>query len=315
VTLTELKYLIAVAEEQHFGRAAERSFVSQPSLSAAIKNVEQELGVRVFERSKRGVKLTAIGEEIVAQARRTLEEAARIKTLAKQGKNRVRLKLGVIHTIAPYLLPQLVTALRKLAPEMSLDIEENMTANLDRLLRSGELDAAILALPYEAAGVEVEPIYDEDFEVVVPLKHPLAKRRRIPVSELDAAELLLLPIGHCLRDQVLSACEEFSQPPPPGRLGNSLETLRSMVASGLGITVLPATALTERFDTPLVKAVPFAEPKPKRRVAVVWRKAFARPHAIRKLVEALRSVDLPVELLARPEQALGAGGEAHVAAR
>ena len=315
MTLTELKYLIAVAEEQHFGRAAERSFVSQPSLSAAVKNVEQELGVRVFERSKRGVKLTPIGEEIVAQARRTLEEAARIKTLAKRGKNRVRLKLGVIHTIAPYLLPQLVAALRKLAPEMSLDIEENMTANLDRLLRSGELDAAILALPYEAPGVDVEPIYDEDFEVVVPLKHPLARRRSIPVGELNAAELLLLPIGHCLRDQVLGACEEFSQPPPPGRLGNSLETLRSMVASGLGITVLPTTALTERFDTPLVKAVPFAEPKPKRRVAVAWRRGFARPHAIRKLIEALRSVDLPVELLGGAEQALGASGEPRVAAR
>jgi LysR family hydrogen peroxide-inducible transcriptional activator len=315
MTLTELKYLIAVAEEQHFGRAAERSFVSQPSLSAAIKNVEQELGVRIFERSKRGVRLTEVGEDIVAQARRTLEEAARIKTLAKRGKNRERLKLGVIHTIAPYLLPQLVAALRKRAPEMSLDIEENMTANLDRLLRSGELDAAILALPYEAPGIEVEPVYDEEFEVVVPLKHPFARRRSIPASELDAAELLLLPIGHCLRDQVLEACTEFSREPPQGRLGNSLETLRSMVASGLGITVLPATALTERFDTPLVKALPFAEPKPKRRVVVAWRKGFVRPNAIRKLLDALRSVDLPVELLGSAQQALGAGGKAHVAAR
>jgi LysR family hydrogen peroxide-inducible transcriptional activator len=213
MTLTELKYLIAVADEQHFGRAAERSFVSQPSLSAAIKNVEQELGVRVFERSKRGVKLTDVGVEIVAQARRTLDEAARIKTVAKQGKGRYRLRLGVIHTIAPYLLPQLVAALRKLAPEMSLDIEENMTANLDRLLKTGELDAAILALPYEAPGIEVEPLYDEEFQVVVPQRHPLAQRRRIPVGELDGGELLLLPVGHCLRDQVLGACTEFSQAP------------------------------------------------------------------------------------------------------
>jgi LysR family hydrogen peroxide-inducible transcriptional activator len=315
VTLTELKYLIAVAEERHFGRAAERSFVSQPSLSAAIKNVEDELGVRVFERSKRGVQLTEIGEEIVAQARRTLDEAARIKTLAKQGKNRVRLRLGVIHTIAPYLLPELVAALRKIAPEMSLDIEENMTANLDRLLRGAELDAAIVALPYEAPGVAVEPIYDEDFEVVVPQKHPLARRRSVPVGELDAGDLLLLPVGHCLRDQVLGACTEFSRAPPPGRLGNSLETLRSMVASGLGITVLPATALTERYQTPLVKAVPFAEPKPKRRVAVAWRTGFARPHAIRKLIEAIRAVDLPVELLSGAQQPLGPSGEPNVAAR
>jgi LysR family hydrogen peroxide-inducible transcriptional activator len=304
MTLTELKYLIAVADEQHFGRAAERSFVSQPSLSAAIKNIEQELGVRVFERSKRGVELTEVGAEVVAQARRTLEEAARIKTVAKQGRGRYRLRLGVIHTIAPYLLPQLVVALRKSAPEMSLDIEENMTANLDRLLKSGELDAAILALPYEAPGIEVEPVYDEEFEVVVPQGHALARRKTIPADELDAGELLLLPVGHCFREQVLGACTEFSRPPPPGRHGNSLETLRSMVASGLGVTVLPKTALTERHETPLVKAVPFAEPRPKRRIAVAWRKtgeARARPSAVRKLVEALESVDLPVELLGSAE--------------
>jgi len=299
VTLTELKYLIAVAEEQHFGRAAERSFVSQPSLSAAVKNIEDELGVRVFERSKRGVAVTPIGEEIVAQARRTLEEAARIKTVAKQGKNQLRgvLKLGVIHTIAPYLLPQLVAALRKLAPEMPLDIEENMTANLDRLLKAGEIDVAILALPYEGQGIAVEPLYDEEFQVLVPARHPLARRRNVPVEELDGGELLLLPVGHCLRDQVLGACTEFSRPPPPGRLGNSLETLRSMVASGLGITVLPATALVERHRSPLVKALPFAGSRPLRRIALAWRTAFARPAAVRKIVEAIRGLDLPVELL------------------
>jgi len=301
MTLTELKYLVAVADEQHFGRAAARSFVSQPSLSAAVKNIEQELGVRVFDRSKRGVELTEVGAAIVAQARRTLDEAARIKTVAKQGKGRYRLRLGVIHTIAPYLLPQLVVALRKLAPDMSLDIEENMTANLDRLLKAGELDVAILALPYDAPGIEVEPVYDEEFQVVVPQRHPFARRRTIPVEELDVAELLLLPVGHCLRDQVLGACTEFLRPPPPGRLGNSLETLRSMVASGVGITVLPTTALIERYDTPLVKAVPFAEPRPKRRVAVAWPKSLARPTAVKKLVEAIKSLDLPVELLGSPQ--------------
>jgi LysR family hydrogen peroxide-inducible transcriptional activator len=301
VTLTELKYLVAVAEEKHFGRAAERSFVSQPSLSAAIKHLEEELGVRIFERGKRGVELTDVGADIVAQARRTLEEAARIKTVAKRGRGRYRLRLGLIHTIAPYLLPPLVVALRKIAPQISLDIEENMTANLDRLLRAAELDAAIVALPYEAPGIEVEPVYDEEFLVVVPQGHRLARRRAIRADELDSEELLLLPVGHCLRDQVLAACAEFSQPPPAGRLGNSLETLRSMVASGLGITVLPATALTERYATPLVKSVPFAEPRPKRRVAVAWRKAVARPQAVRKLIEAIRSVELPVELLGRSQ--------------
>lgn len=303
MTLTELKYLIAVAEERHFGRAAERSFVSQPSLSAAIKNVEQELGVRVFERGKRGVSVTEVGAEIVAQARRTLEEAARIKVVAKQGKNQLRgvLRLGVIHTIAPYLLPQLVASLRKLAPEMPLDIEENMTANLDRLLKAGEIDVAILALPYEAPGIAVEPLYDEEFCVLVPQRHAFARRRTIEVSELDGGELLLLPVGHCLRDQVLGACTEFSRPPPPGRLGNSLETLRSMVASGLGITVLPATALTQNHRSPLTRAVPFAAPKPLRRVALAWRTAFARPSAVRKIAEAIRGLELPVELLGRAQ--------------
>jgi LysR family hydrogen peroxide-inducible transcriptional activator len=301
VTLTELKYLIAVAEEQHFGRAAERSHVSQPSLSTAIKNIEGELGVRVFERSKRGVAVTQIGAEIVAQARRALEEAARIKTVAKRGKNQLRgvLRLGVIHTIAPYLLPQLVAALRKVAPEMPLDIEENMTANLDRLLKAGEIDVAILALPYAAPGIAVEPLYDEEFQVLVPARHAFARRRTVPIVELDGGDLLLLPVGHCLRDQVLDACTEFSRPPPQGRLGNSLETLRSMVASGLGITVLPATALVERYRSPLVKALPFAEPRPLRRIALAWRAAFARPAAVRKIVEAIRGLDLPVELLGR----------------
>jgi LysR family hydrogen peroxide-inducible transcriptional activator len=301
MTLTELKYLIAVADERHFGRAAERSFVSQPSLSASIKNIEEELGVRIFDRGKRGVTITEIGSEIVAQARRTLEEAARIKQVAKQGKNQLHgvLRLGVIHTIAPYLLPPLVAALRKAAPEMPLDIEENMTANLDRLLKGGEIDVAILALPYEGPGIEVEALYDEEFQVLVPAGHPFARRRAIPIADLDAGELLLLPVGHCLRDQVLGACTEFSKPPPPGRMGNSLETLRSMVASGLGVSVLPATALTERHRTPLVKAVPFAEPRPMRRVAIAWRSAFARPNAVRRVVDSIRGLALPVEELGR----------------
>jgi LysR family hydrogen peroxide-inducible transcriptional activator len=305
MTLTELKYLVAVADERHFGRAAERCFVSQPSLSAAIRNVEDELGVRIFERGKHGVLLTEIGGEVVAQARRTLEEAARVKAVAKQGKNPLKgvLRLGVIHTVAPYLLPDLVVTLRKLAPDMPLDIEENITAALDRMLKAGELDVAILALPYEAPGIEVLPVYDEEFRVVAPARHPLARRKSVPVGELDPDELLLLPVGHCLRDQVLEACHEFSRPPPPGRQGNSLETLRSMVASGLGVTVLPATALTARYRTPLVRSIEFAPPHPKRRIALAWRKGFPRPGAVRKLAEAIRGLDLPVTALEGPRHA------------
>jgi LysR family hydrogen peroxide-inducible transcriptional activator len=303
MTLTELRYLVAVAEERHFGRAARRCFVSQPSLSAAIRNLEDELGVPLFERGKQGVLVTETGAQVVAQARRALEEAVRVTTIAKQGTDPLKgvFRLGVIHTIAPYLLPDLVGALRKRAPEMPLDIEENITATLDRMLRAGELDAVIVALPYEAPGIAVMPLYDETFRVVVPARHRLTRKKAVATADLDTDELLLLPVGHCLRDQVLDACEDFSRPPPPGRQGNSLETLRSMVASGLGITVLPATALTHRYATPLVRSIDFAAPHPKRRVALAWRRDFPRPAAVRKLAEAIRGLDLPVTPLAEPE--------------
>lgn len=299
MTLTELRYVVAVADARHFGRAAERCHVSQPSLSASVAKLEQELGVRIFERGKRGAGLTPAGEEVVAQARKALEEAARVKAVAQQGRNPLKgvLRLGVIHTIAPYVLPELVAALSKAAPQMPLDIEENTTASLDRMLRAGELDAVLLALPYEAPGIEVQALYDEPFKVAVPRGHPLARRKSIAVEELDTDELLLLPSGHCLRDQVLEACREFSRPPPPGRQGNSLETLRSMVASGAGITVLPETALAARYANPLVKVVDFAEPVPMRRVALAWRRNFARHGAVELLAQTLRRLDLPVRPL------------------
>jgi LysR family hydrogen peroxide-inducible transcriptional activator len=186
---------------------------------------------------------------------------------------------------------------------MPLDIEENTTANLTQLLKTGELDVVILALPYADTGIRTRPLYDEPFNVVVPRGHPLSKKKSIDAAELDVADLLLLPEGHCLRDQVLDACREFSRPPPPGRQGNSLETLRSMVASGAGVTVLPATALTARHLNPLVKVIPFADPAPKRRVALAWRKSFARPAAIKKLTEVILKLELPVQHLSAAESA------------
>ena len=299
MTLTELRYVVAVAETRHFGQAAERCFVSQPSLSASVKNLEEELGIQLFERSKRGVLLTRGGEQIVAQARRALEEAERVKTVARQGRDPLKgvLRLGVIHTIAPYLLPDLVAALRRSAPEMPLDVEENTTATLDHMLKAGELEAVILALPYAGPGIDTVPLYEENFSVVAPAKHALARKKTVPVEELDAGELLLLPVGHCFRDQVLDACNEFSRPPEAGRQGNSLETLRSMVASGLGISVLPATALTRRHANPLVKAIEFADPCPARRVALASRHGFHRPAALEKLVTAIQGLQLPVKKL------------------
>ena len=299
MTLTELRYVVAVAEARHFGKAAERCFVSQPSLSASVKNLEEELGVTLFERGKRGVFVTEAGEQIVAQARRALEEAERVKTVARQGRDPLKgvLRLGIIHTVAPYLLPDLVGALRRTAPGMPLDVEENTTATLDRMLKAGELDAVILALPYEGPGIETVPLYEEVFCVVAPAKHALARKKTVAVEELDAGELLLLPVGHCFRDQVLDACHEFSRPPEAGRQGNSLETLRSMVSSGLGVTVLPATALTPRHANPLVKAVEFSAPRPVRRIALASRRGFHRPAALDKLAAAVRDLDLPVKRL------------------
>jgi LysR family transcriptional regulator, hydrogen peroxide-inducible genes activator len=298
MTLTELKYIVAVAELKHFGRAAERSFVSQPSLSAAVKNLEDELGVRIFERGKNEVLVTAIGAQVVAQARRVLDEAARIKALAQQGTNPLEgpLRLGVIHTIAPYLLPELVAAMRVLAPKMPLDIEENMTANLDKMLADGTIDVAILALPFQASGVDTLPLYDETFPAIVPIKHAWAKRKHINASELDSENLLLLSIGHCFRDQVLDSCQEFSRAPEAGKQGNSLETLRNMVASGMGVSVLPATALTEKYSSSLIKAIDFKSP-PSRRVVAAYRRGFPRMAAVEKIYQACQKLKLPIQVL------------------
>jgi LysR family hydrogen peroxide-inducible transcriptional activator len=297
MTLTELKYIVAVATERHFGRAAERCFVSQPSLSAAVKNLEDELGVLIFERGKGEVLVTPVGAEVVAQARRALEEAARVKAVAAQTRHPLDgpLRLGVIHTVAPYLLPDLVTALGRAAPRMPLDIEENLTANLDAMLRGGAIDAAIVALPYAAPGIVVLPLYGEEFRVIVPVKHPWARRRAIRPDELAAENLLLLNVGHCFRDQVLDACREFARPPEQGKQGNSLETIRNMVTSGLGISVLPATALTPKYATPQVRAIDFAAPVPSRRIVLASRDAFPRRAALAVVAATIRKLALPID--------------------
>jgi len=296
MTLTELKYVVAVAEERHFGRAAERCFVSQPSLSAAIRKLEDELSVQIFERGHGEILVTPLGERIVAQAGRVLSEAARVTAIARASADPLSgpLHLGVIHTIAPYLLPGLVAELRHLTPKMPLDIEENMTTTLDQMLRSGQIDAAILALPYEAPGVDLIPLYEEEFKVIVPKGHPWARRRAVDIDELDGEHLLLLSIGHCFRDQVLEACREFSRPPSSGKQGNSLETIRSMVASGIGISVMPATALVGSHASPLVRAIDFRAPRPSRRIVLAVRQPFARMAAVEAVAEAIRRLELPV---------------------
>ena len=296
MTLQELRYLVAVARERHFGRAAARCFVSQPTLSVAIRHLEEELGVAVFTRTRGEIGVTEIGRQVVAQAERALEEAARVKQVAAAGKDPLTgsLRLGVIHTIAPYVLPELVAAVRARAPGMPLDIEENQTGHLERMLREGTLDVAVLALPFESSGIEVFPVYTEKFTLIVPLRHPWARRRQIPTAALQDENLLLLGAGHCLRDQVLEACQQSPPGTEPGRQGNSLETLRSMVASGLGITVMPATAMTLRHASSLVREVPFAPPVPQRTVVLAARRGFYRPAALQLLAEAMRQLPLPI---------------------
>ena len=296
MTLTELKYVVAVAAERHFGRAAERVFVSQPSLSAAVKSLEDELGVQIFERGKGEVLVTPVGEEVVAQARRVLDEAARVRAVADQARHPLdgALRVGVIHTVAPYLLPELILALGKLAPRMPLDIEENRTASLDAMLREGAIDAAIVAMPYSAAGIAVIPLYDETFRVIVPARHAWARRRAVHPDELATQNLLLLTTGHCFRDQVLDTCREFTRAAPPGKQGNSLETIRSMVTSGMGISVLPATALTPKYATPLIRAIDFAGSPPSRRIVLAHREGFPRRAALAAIAAAIPKLHLPI---------------------
>ena len=312
MTLTELRYVVAVARERHFGRAAEACFVSQPTLSVAVRKLEDELGVTLFERGVGEVAVTPIGERVIEQAQRVLEQAAIVKELAKQGKDQLNgpLRLGVIFTIGPYLLPHLVPALKKRAPRMPLVLQEQYTHRLVELLRQGEIDAAILALPFEANGLMVQPLYDEPFVVAVPRAHAWATRKSISSRELKDENMLLLGTGHCLRDQVLEVCPELhrysatSDGIAKAFEGSSLETIRHMVASGTGVTVLPVTAAPRgaRRDR-MLAYIPFTKPVPDRRVVLAYRKTFPRPEALSALREAVLGCDLPtVHMLELPAE-------------
>lgn len=305
MTLTELRYIVAVAREHHFGRAAESCFVSQPTLSVAIKKLEDELGVTLFERGSSEISVTPIGEQIVGQAQRVLEQTATIRELAKQGKDALNgpLRLGVIYTIGPYLLPGFMPEIIAAAPRMPLILQENFTVKLIELLKLGELDAAILALPLPESGLVARPLYDEPFVVAVPRDHPWAKRKSIAAEELKNETMLLLGAGHCFRDQVLEVCPEMMRfSPNPGGIqksfeGSSLETIRHMVASGIGITVLPRTSVpqpeSKEARDSLLRYIPFEKPGPDRRVVLVWRKSFPRQDAIDAIAAAVRKCALP----------------------
>ena len=293
--LSVLRYLVAFADAKSFSRAAEQCHVSQPALSVAIQNLEAELGVTLIDRVAGHVALTEMGYQVVAQARRVLEEARRVELVAQRGKDPLKgeFRLGVIHTIGPYLLPGLISALHRTAPDITLYIEESMTALLADYLRFGTVDAAIIALPFDIPGIETRALYDEAFQVVVPKGHPWAKRKRIRAEEVRGNDVLVLKAGNCFREQVLDACPDISHAEGSLHQGHSIETIRCMVASGYGISVLPGGALSSPYRSDLVKAIPFEEPVPARRIALAWRRNHNRPQVLDAIVAAVSSLQDP----------------------
>ncbi len=298
MTLTELKYIVTLAQERHFGRAADKCYVSQPTLSVAIKKLESELDVVIFDRSKSSVTVTPLGEQIVAQAQRVLEEARAIKDIASFGKDQLAspLKIGAIFTIGPYLFPHLVPQIHQQAARMPLYLEENYTGVLRRQLREGELDAIIVALPFTEPDVLTRPLYDENFVAVLPKNHPWNEQAQIEPQQLAEEEVLMLGEVHCFRDQIFAFCPDLAQKHHT-RLGSvlegsSLETLKHMVATGLGITVLPESAVSN-LDLNLVSTRPFVTPIPYRTVALAWRASFPRTQAVDLLLSTARQCRLP----------------------
>jgi LysR family hydrogen peroxide-inducible transcriptional activator len=311
MTLTELKYIVAVAREKHFGRAAEACFVSQPTLSVAIKKLEDELEVKLFERSANEVAVTPLGEEIVRQAQSVLEQAAAIKEIAKRGKDPLAgpLKLGVIYTIGPYLLPDLVRQAIARTPQMPLMLQENFTVRLLEMLRTGEIDCAIMAEPFPDTGLAIAPLYDEPFLAAVPSTHRFAGFKTIQAEELKQETMLLLGTGHCFRDHVLEVCPEFARFSSNAEgirksfEGSSLETIKHMVAAGMGVTLVPRLSVPKEAlaarprrradDQSFVKYIPFEGEPPSRRVVLAWRRSFTRYEAIAALRNSVYACELP----------------------
>ena len=313
MTLTELKYIVAVAREKHFGKAAEACNVSQPTLSVAIKKLEDELELKLFERSANEVTVTPLGEEIVRQAQSVLEQAANIKEIARRGKDPLSgaLRLGVIYTIAPYLLPALVKNVIDRTPQMPLMLQENFTSKLLEMLRTGEIDCAIMAEPFPDTGLAIAPLYDEPFMAAVPSTHPLASQKTITSEQLKKETMLLLGTGHCFRDHVLEVCPEFARFSSDAEgirksfEGSSLETIKHMVAAGMGVTLVPRLGVPRNAllakprrsasedDEAFVKYLPFDGDPPSRRVVLAWRRSFTRYEAIAALRNAIYACELP----------------------
>jgi len=287
--LKDLRYLVAVADQRHFGRAAAQCFVSQPTLSAQLKKLEQSLGVQLIERAPNNVSLTEAGEQIVARARRILEATDEVVTLARSQRDPLagRLRVAFLPTIGPYLLPHVAPVVRKALPRLELRLYEYQTDLMLEKLHAGELDMGVLALPVELAGLEVRELYREPFTVALPERHALAARDSVRVAELKGETLLLLEEGHCLRDQALEVCARAGTRDAQDFRATSLETLRQMVATGAGITLLPELAGRGAYRNARgVVLRPFTRPAPVRHIGALWRKSTPR----RAGIDALRTV-------------------------
>ncbi len=311
MTLTELKYIVAVARERHFGKAADACYVSQPTLSVAVKKLEEELDLKLFERNANEVTVTPLGEEIVRQAQSVLEQASAIREIAKRGKDPLAgaLKLGVIYTIGPYLLPDLVRQMITHTPQMPLMLQENFTVKLLEMLRTGEIDCAILAEPFPDTGLALAPLYDEPFFAAVPTTHSLADHTTVTSEQLKKETMLLLGAGHCFRDHVLEVCPEFARFSSNTEgirksfEGSSLETIKHMVAAGMGITLVPRLSIPKeafsvkpkrkKDEDPYIKYLPFEGDAPTRRVVLAWRRSFTRYEAMAALRNAVYACELP----------------------
>jgi LysR family hydrogen peroxide-inducible transcriptional activator len=290
MNLKDLKYLVALADTGHFGKAAERTFVSQPTLSAQLKKLEGYLGVKLVERQPKNVQLTDVGREVVVRARRMLDEGNAIIALARNNTDPFagKLKVGLIPTIGPYLLPRVMQKIRKTLPKLSLMLYEYQTEDLLKRLRDGELDLGIMALPAPQDGLESRVLYVEDFTVALPNNHPLTAKPTIKVQDLKGHTLLLLEDGHCLRDQALEVCSRVDVREAEDFRATSLETLRQMVVAGLGITLLPELAVEPPFGSQRGLATRrFTHPAPSRKVGAVWRRSTTRGEAITSLCDVL----------------------------
>lgn len=298
-TIPVLRYLVAVADHGHFGRAAQACAVAQPTLSAQVAQWERRMRVQVFERHAQGARLTPQGERVVTEARKVLGGLRELEGAAVSGVPPFfgPLRLGVIPTLGPYLLPLVCPALEQAFPGLELPISEAQTADLLDALDHGRLDAVLLAdLPGIDATREVLPLFDEPFHLAMPARHPLTRRERIGADDLAGERLLLLDEGHCLRDQALSVCRLAGAEERPGFRATSLETLRQMVAAGVGVTLLPELAVQPPVaPSPDVRLLRFREPVPRREVAMFWRPTSVYRELLPRVAEVVR--DLPAGLL------------------